>query len=265
MANNRILILFFILQILISCNNSKLESVPDKLEEEKEKLIDNNSLKYTSENLIINKVSENVYQHISFLKTDSFGKVPCNGMIAVNGHEAIIFDTPTNKENSQELINFLTKKKYKIKVIVATHFHSDCLGGLNVFHENNIPSYALNQTIELAKKNKSAIPENGFKNQLELNAGDIKIFAEYFGEGHTSDNIIGYIPNENVLFGGCLIKALGAGKGNLEDANINEWAETVKKIKVKYPELQIVIPGHGKSGGIELLDFTIELFQKSTP
>lgn len=262
MTNNKIFIWFFIFQMLISCDTSKPKYDAGKIEEDKENLIDDTDLEYASENLIIHKISENVYQHISYLNTESFGKVPCNGMIVVNAEETVIFDTPTTEENSRELIDLLTKKKYAIKAIVATHFHSDCLGGLSVFHENNIPSYALDKTIELTKKSISTIPENGFRKQLELNVKDKKIFAEYFGEGHTSDNIVGYFPDENVLFGGCLVKAMGAGKGNLEDANTNEWSKTLKKIKIKYPELHIVIPGHGETGGIELLDFSIELFQQ---
>ena len=34
-----------------------------------------------SKALIINQISEHVYQHISFLETENFGKVSCNGMI----------------------------------------------------------------------------------------------------------------------------------------------------------------------------------------
>jgi metallo-beta-lactamase class B len=35
----------------------------------------------------------------------------------------------------------------------------------------------------------------------------------------------------------------------------------VRKIKEKYPEVKIVIPGHGKPGGTALFDYTIELFK----
>ena len=44
------------------------------------------------------------------------------------------------------------------------------------------------------------------------------------------------------------------------DANTDKWSETVRKIKLKYPNAKLVIPGHGKSGGTELFDYTIELF-----
>ena len=261
MTKNRILIWFLVIPAFICCNKPKINSEANKKASEKENVIDNTSLEYSSNDLIITKISEHVYQHISYLDTQSFGRVGCNGMLVVNNQEVIIFDTPTNNENSQELIDFLTKNKLTIKAIVATHFHSDCLGGLEVFHASNIPSYALDQTIELAKKNKSVLPQNDFETELELSVGNKKVFATYFGEGHTVDNIIGYYPEDHVLFGGCLVKAMGAGKGNLEDANTNDWSKTVQNVKVKHPENTIVIPGHGKSGGTELLDFTIQLFE----
>lgn len=253
-----------ILTLLLSCikvsKRQNLESEEIVSKPEKDKIY--YSIEYQSDNLIVRKISENVYQHISFLNTESFGKVPCNGMIVINNKEAVIFDTPTTNENSQELINFLTKKaNYTIKAIIPTHYHSDCLGGLETFHANNIPSYACNQTIEFAKKNESILPQNSFKTQLELPVGNKKVYAKFFGEGHTADNIIGYYPNDEILFGGCLIKQLGAKKGNLADANTSKWSKTVQKVKIKYPQIKTVIPGHGEPGGIDLFDYTIRLFE----
>ena len=63
------------------------------------------------------------------------------------------------------------------------------------------------------------------------------------------------------MFGGCLIKEVGVGKGNLEEANAEKWSETVTEVKKKYPNAKKIIPGHGKIGGIELLDYTIKLFE----
>ena len=104
-------------------------------------------------------------------------------------------------------------------------------------------------------------PIKEFDNRLKLSIGDEKVYAEYFGEGHTQDNIIGYFPKDNAIFGGCLIKRLGASKGYLGDANTDLWSGTVRKLKLKYPNAKIVIPGHGKWGGTELFDYTIKLFK----
>ena len=219
---------------------------------------------YASENLKIERLSDNAFLHISYLNTKKYGKVPCNGMIVLDQGEAIVLDTPTNDEASIELLNWIeSKARSETKAVVATHFHVDCLGGLNEFHKRQIPSYAHNKTIELAKAdNTSVLPENGFENYLELKIGNEIVVNEFFGAGHTKDNIISYFPKEKILFGGCLIKTDGAGKGNLNDANVNDWPNTVKKVNEKYVDVKTVVPGHGKVGGTHLFDYTINLFKK---
>ena len=220
-----------------------------------------NSFIYESEILQIEQISPNTFVHISYLNTDDFGKVACNGMIVLNDGEALVFDTPANDDASLELINWIENdRKAKVNGVVATHFHWDCLGGLNEFHAKGISSYASDKTIELAKTAGYPTPENGFKKKQVLKAGSIKVTNQFFGEGHTKDNFVAYVPSDKVIFGGCMIKELGAGNGNLEDANVDEWSATVRKVKSAYSEAQLVIPGHGKIGGTELLDYTIEMF-----
>ncbi|WP_312390597.1 subclass B1 metallo-beta-lactamase [Chryseobacterium sp.] len=217
---------------------------------------------YSSDDLIIIQLSESVFQHISYLQTDSFGKVECNGMIAKDGNETIIFDTPTNDKSSTELISFIKNNLHsKINAVIPTHFHEDCLGGLKEFTKNNIPSYSNNKTIELAKKAGVSIPNHGFENSQVLKVGNQKVYIQFFGEGHTKDNVVGYFPKEKAMFGGCLIKEMNATKGYLGDANVKTWSTTVEKVKAKYPDAKIVIPGHGEIGGEELLDYTIRLFK----
>lgn len=249
-------------QLTVACSVSNAQS--QQSESKKEAQTKSDSIIFKTESLIIKRLSDHIYQHISFLNTETFGRVDCNGMIVVNGNEAIVFDTPADKQSSLELISQVSKQlNCKINAIVATHFHEDCVAGLEVFHEYNIPSYANKKTVEFlkAKDNKLKIPNNGFENKLTLRVGDKSVHTEYFGEGHTKDNVIGYFPEDEAIFGGCLIKAVGAGKGNLEDANVQAWSETVIKIKQKYPEVKIVIPGHGKTGGVALFDYTIDLFK----
>jgi len=217
---------------------------------------------YKSENLIVQQLTENIFVHISYLKTEDFGNVACNGMLFVYGNGAMVFDTPANDVASKELIDWLqNSKKVNIEAVIATHFHDDCLGGLKEFHKNNILSYASEHTIKLAKEQNLELPKTSlnFDKGLELNGE--KISTLYFGEGHTKDNIVCYIPREKVLFGGCLVKTVRAKKGYLGDANITEWSNTVAKIKKELPDIEYVIPGHGKTGGTELLTYTIQLFQ----
>ncbi len=217
---------------------------------------------YKSTDLIVTQITENSFEHTSFKQTHDFGNVPCNGLIVRNSNEAIVFDTPTNDQNSEELIKWIKDVLHcKINAIIPTHFHDDCLGGLKVFDENVIPSYAYFKTIELAKENNLVVPKNSFRDSLTLKVGDETIIAKFFGEGHTKDNIVGYFPSENIMFGGFLIKELDAGKGYLGDANVIDWSGTVERFKKEYPNVKIIIPGHGDYGNKKLLDYTIKLFK----
>lgn len=219
---------------------------------------------YKSDQLIIQRLSPHIYQHISFLNTTDFGRVSCNGMIVINEKEAIVFDTPADDNSSGELINFISKElNCIIKGVIPTHFHEDCVGGLEKFTEHQVPAYASAKTIALLQQKGRTFsnPIHPFNDSLRLAVGNKNVYIEYFGEGHTTDNVIGYFPDDRAVFGGCLIKEVGATKGYLGDANIAAWSGTVEKIRQKYPHLKIVIPGHGKSGGTELLDYTIKLFE----
>mgnify|MGYP000660386789 CR=1 FL=1 len=217
---------------------------------------------HQSDKMQINRLSERVYQHISYLSTNDYGKVACNGMVVVDDGEAIVLNAPTDDAGSAELIEWIRQDlKCTIMAVLPGHFHADGLGGLAEFHRQNIPSYANQRTIELANAQNLPLPQNGFTESLRLKVGRKTIQAAFVGEGHTRDNIVVYFPAEKAMFGGCMIKEVNATKGFLGDANLQEWSATVAKVKAKYPRVQIVVPGHGKVGGQELLDYTIGLFK----
>lgn len=219
---------------------------------------------HASPRLVIVQIAPGSYVHTSYLQTNDFGLVPCNGLLVVSQNEAIVFDTPTNDSASNELMAWAQQTlKAKITAIVPTHFHNDCLGGLPAFHVKGIVSYAHDRTIALAKANNMPIPQKGFADSLVLPLGREKVCVKFFGEGHTRDNVVGYFEKDQVLFGGCLIKELNATKGYLGDANVKEWSHTVQKMVQAYPSSITVVPGHGQVGNKKLLDYTIQLFQSS--
>jgi metallo-beta-lactamase class B len=219
---------------------------------------------YQSESLVIRSLSASVYVHTSYLHTETYGQVACNGMIFIKQGEAAVFDTPNYDSVSTELIRWIEREgNARISLVVPTHFHIYCLGGLEAFHQEKIPSLANQKTLRMAKKRGASIPQKGFRKEKSIRVGNQEVILKDFGPGHTMDNIIVYIPGEETLFGGCLIKTLGAGKGNLADADVDEWPRTISRIQSAYPGLQTVVPGHGKPGGTDLLDYTFQLFSPS--
>ncbi len=216
-----------------------------------------------AQDVTLTQLTQNTFIHTSYLQTNDFGHVPCNGLVVRNGQEALIFDTPTDDQSAQKLIRLVQDSLHcKIVAVIPTHFHNDCLGGLKAFHTAGIPSIAHEKTIELTKENQLIEPQQGFKGSTTLRVGTQHVLVKFFGEGHTRDNVVAYFPSEQVLFGGCLIKELNATKGYLGDANVQAWSATVKQVQANFPDVKHVVPGHGAAGDSRLLDYTQKLFEK---
>ncbi len=215
-----------------------------------------------AESLEVIPLSEHCYQHISYLETKSYGWVACNGMLVTAEDSVLIFDTPANPAATSALLQWVKSNiNLPIAGVLFTHFHEDCLGGKSVFDEAGIRSYANQRTCTLLKNEQDKIPSICFGDHRQWVFGKDTIDVRYLGAGHTEDNIVGYHKTDNVLFGGCLIKAKGASKGNLSDARPEEWSNTVSKVANTYPNCSIVVPGHGLVGDTTLFSYTITLFK----
>jgi metallo-beta-lactamase class B len=211
----------------------------------------------------VEKINDNLYLHRSWLQTQSFGKVECNGLVLISQGQALVIDTPTTEALSQVLIDWLKKDlKTTVSGVIVGHFHADCLGGLPAFERVGATTYSSRRTQQITKAKKLPTPRIGFDSRLFIDLGDQQAICGYFGAGHTSDNIVTYLPGQKVLFGGCLIKAVGASKGNLEDADQTAWSHTVRKVGEAFPDATLIVPGHDKAGGRELLNYTIQLFKR---
>jgi metallo-beta-lactamase class B len=210
------------------------------------------------------KLSDHAYVHVSYADLPKFGRFPSNGLILINGTEAFLFDTPVTDSLTMDLVSWI-KDSMKLKIIgfVPNHWHVDCIGGLGFIIQQNIESYANQMTIDIAKSKGLPIPKYGFKDSLQLKLGDKLICCYYLGAAHTMDNIVVWIPSEQILFAGCMIKSVDSKDlGNTVDGDLTAYPKTIDKLKEKFPTAKIVIPGHGKFGGFELIKHTRELSTK---
>jgi hypothetical protein len=126
-----------------------------------------------------------------------------------------------------------------------------------------IKSYANEMTIKVAKQKALPVPQNGFNDKLKIPVGKSKVICRYFGPAHTTDGIMVWLPSEKVLFGNNGVRNFNGWIGNVGDANIAKWSETISKAKTEFPDVKYVVPGHGDFGGPELLDYTVNLYKSN--
>lgn len=205
-----------------------------------------------SDNLILQKLANDCYVHTQHNN---------NGLIYISNGQAIIVSTPDSDIETQNLIHWVRNEKHATIVgYIIDRWHPDAMGGLDVVQKNGIKTYSYELTRQIARKKGLPIPDIGFNPQKVIDVGDKQVICHFLGEAHTPDGIVVWIPDEKILFGGNEIRAYNGWVGNISDANLDKWSETVQKIKKEYGSAEIVIPGHGNYGGVELIDYTINLY-----
>jgi metallo-beta-lactamase class B len=219
--------------------------------------------------------------------THTIAVAPANSLVVEMGAQDILLvDTPWLPSATVQLLDWIEKTLGKRKITaVNTHFHNDRTAGNEVLRARNIPVHGSDRTAELLRinpeKNRAGFmklvdqeaqkeeirrlkfvePDQVFplKEGRTLTFGSRKAEIFYPGPGHTVDNVVVYIPDREVLFGGCFIVGLPK-LGNLSDADVKAWPaslKTLQRFKISH-----VIAGHGLDFSKGLIDHTAGLLAR---
>jgi metallo-beta-lactamase class B len=214
-----------------------------------------------SDDIQLQKIEENVWIHTTYVNYPKWGKIPANGVLITDDSVAAIIDTPWTNRQTEILFDWIEANlKTKIEHVVVTHAHDDCMGGLKTVHKRGITTYSLDVTKNKALQESKPIPLKTFSDKMVLKLGEKELVLKYLGGGHTIDNIVVWVPDQKLLFGGCLVKPVKAKTlGNIKDADIRSWLDTLHDTIETFPSVKIVVPGHGRYGNISLIHNTINL------
>lgn len=208
------------------------------------------------------QISDNVWSHVT---THRFGNAvfPSNGLIVRDGESLLLIDTAWGQRGTERLLLAIEKSiGIPVTRVISTHFHEDRVGGAQYLAEIGIATYATPLTRALAQAEGNEVPERDLEGLAEIGSlvsfGPAQIY--YPGAAHSADNIVIYVPEAQVLFGGCAVhEASRKSAGNIADADLAEWPKSIKRIQQKFPEAKVIVPGHGVPGGFEMLEHTITL------
>jgi metallo-beta-lactamase class B len=227
---------------------------------------DDSATRALETDLRIEPVVPGVWRHVSSKDMPPFGRVPANGLIVLGENSAALIDTPWTEKQTARLFEW-TERELGVKIahVVPTHSHGDCMGGLAEAHRRGAKSYAFALTAEFAERDGIPVPQQTFTDRHELRLGGMDLELRYFGGGHTKDNIVVWVPQRKLLFGGCLVKRKGGSAGYIAEADLPAWPETIRKVAAGFPEVTVIIPGHGSPGTLEYLQYTAELVEGLDP
>lgn len=210
------------------------------------------------------KVNNNIFTYTTY-QLFSGSPFPSNSAYLVTDAGVVLFDTPWDETQFQPLLDSIEKKhNKKVVMCIATHFHGDSSAGLEYYRNKGIATYTSKFTKELSVKSGDKLAEHTFEKDTVFTVGGYKFETFYPGEGHSPDNIVIWVPKDKFLFAGCFLKSTeNDNLGNLSDANVDAWDESLLKLMERYPTPDYIETGHFKgSKGWKAVKHTLKLVRK---
>lgn len=211
----------------------------------------------------VEPLAKNYYVHTSYnLYKNQL--VPSNGLVVVGDTSVLLIDTAWGSLQTEQLLAWIKQEvKKPVSYCVVTHAHEDRTGGYQVLQQNNIPIIAASQTAALSEELGRPLQGITFARDTTIALAGIQGEVYYPGKGHSPDNRVIWFADQKILFGGCLVKSTQASSmGNVADADLQAWPQSIRQLYQKYGAARYVVPGHQQWGGIQLLTHTLELLKK---
>ncbi|MBU1099443.1 MAG: MBL fold metallo-hydrolase [Bacteroidetes bacterium] len=198
-----------------------------------------------------------------------------NSGFIVGESKTLIVDAGANYLSAQTIFGYATSAREENELfLVNTEPHFDHIGGNCYFSEKGIPIYGheginrtseefyglaeeFNKTITSSKRREAREEQTLFVNTHPVNPNhkisalrttlDLgnKIIEIILTPGHSPQNLMVFVPSENVIYSGDTI--IEGYIPNMEDSTVEGWKNWMKSLNI-IEELDpgILVPGHGK-------------------
>lgn len=204
-----------------------------------------------------------VWLHRSYHTFENGLRYGSNGLIVDQGDGLLLIDTAWGPEKTHTLLaNIMAAIGKPVTAAVVTHAHDDRLGGADILKAKGVKVYAHPETIRLASLEGNPVPDVALSLSLapgstaRLGTVDI-VFA---GAAHAPDNVVVWLPDQKILFGGCLVRALESRRIPVVlGVDGPAWVLTAERLLARYSKTKLVVPGHGRVGSAALLAHTHRL------
>jgi metallo-beta-lactamase class B len=186
-----------------------------------------------------------------------------NGLVMRTDAGAVLIDTGWNARQARQMQRWVRQQwEQPIALCIITHSHADRSGGAGWLHRQGVRVVSSALTAEKMRAEGAAWARGGLPTDTTFTVGG-QTFRTYFpGAGHAPDNIVVWLPQQQVLVGGCLVKSSEAQDlGYTGDASLTTWTPAIQRVMAQFPSARLVIPGHQAWGDAGCLQNTLDLLK----
>jgi cyclase len=179
-------------------------------------------------------------------------------VVAFTGNDGLLLVDAGYERTAADLSEALRNiTEHPVKYLINTHIHGDHTGGnallgkdANIIAHENVKNYLSKEQRQgervIPAFPKHAQPNITFTDKMCLDFNDENIQLIHLAEGHTSGDIIIFIPNKKVLVVGDLLFAnyfpfVDVANGG----NPLKFLENIDTITKNFPDDAIIVGGHG--------------------
>jgi len=213
--------------------------------------------------ITLSKIADNVWVHTSTYTIPGQSPIPVNGLVIVEGDDVILADGAWGELATLSLLETIKQEVGRpVTKLITTHHHADRVMGVDAAEWKGVEVFTHPDTPALAARSGWPVPNTSVAALRQpgsrIKVGSVEV--AYPGPGHAQDNLVVYIPSEKILYGGCAVRgAESKSLGNVSDADLSTWAESLTWVKATYPEAKLVVPGHGKGADLSLIDHSLKM------
>lgn len=203
-------------------------------------------------------------------------EIAVRGAVIVGDRQAVVWDTLTHPRDLSQLSSILGDKPFHVvyshadwdhcwgtsgcrRRPLSVVSHDDCLRRF----DEDVPQTLRNMQLsdpDTWGAIRLAAPTMTFESRLYLDLGGVTLELHHL-PGHTSDCIVGWLPEWGVLLGGDAIETPLPVVNS--EPRVGDWLAALQAWAAM-PELRRAIPAHGTTSGRKALDQTVAYLQSLT-
>ncbi|MEU6788202.1 MBL fold metallo-hydrolase [Nonomuraea angiospora] len=183
------------------------------------------------------------------------------GLVVGDGH-CLVLDTRSSHREAADLVEAVRTITASPWTVVNSHSHFDHYFGNAIFRPAEIWGHVrCAEEIEQYGEEQRAVmvkgkperreefeeitivpPDHTFTSAASLDIGGRIVHLQYFGLGHSSNDVVAHVPDAGVVFAGDLVEE-GAPPA-FSDSYPLDWPLTAAAMLDELPD-QVIVPGHG--------------------